>query len=251
LRDFIQATVHADIEDKTNDEVKQMRKMAEASYSRPINPETCPEESKERINQLARAVQYHKCTALTCLRKVRGRYRCKRGAPFLLALRAWVKENGEWGPKRLCEFLNSWNPVIMHCLRCNHDIKLLLNGIATHVLTFYITHYATKKQKQSSNVSALLAKTIAFHLEHLKDEADAQRLNKLLLQRCTNSLSRDREFSAPEIISYLMGWGDRFESHHYVTIYWEAAIKALLDVFPLLSTSNPYGPRVHTQVRRF
>lgn len=248
LRQFIQATIHADIEGKSSEEVKQMRKMPEVSYSRPIDPEIHPNEAKEQVNQLARAVQYHKCTALTCLRKVKGRYQCKCRAPFLLALRAWVKENGEWGPKRLCEFLNNWNPVILTCLRCNHDIKLLLNGSGTHALTFYITHYATKKQMQSSNVSALLAKTVAFHLEHEKQESDAGQLNKLLLQRCTNSLSRDREFSAPEIMSYLMGWGDRFESHHYVMIYWEAAVKMLLNAFPSLSSSESHGTQTNTQV---
>jgi len=245
----IQATIHADIENKTNEEIKSTPKTKEASYSRPINPKTHPDESKEQRNQLARTVQYHKCTTLTCLRKVRGRHLCKRGAPFLRALYAWVKENREWGPKRLCEYLNNWNPAILTCLRCNHDIKLLLNGSGTHALTFYITIYATKKQTQSSNVSALLAKTIAFHLEHGKQETDAQRLNKLLVQRCTNSLSRDCEFSAPEIISYLMGWGDRFESHYYVMIYCEAAVKVLSNTFPSLSTEDVYGPQVPTRVR--
>ncbi len=117
-----------------------------------------------------------------------------------------------------------------------------------HALTFYIMNYATKKQVQSSNVLALLAQTVAFHLEHGKQETDTQRLNKLLLQCCANSLTRDREFSAPEIISYLMRWGDRFESHYYVMIFWELAVKVLLNTFPSLSISDLYGPQVHTQV---
>ena len=189
VQQFIQATIHADIEGKSAEEVKYMRKVTEVSYSRPVKPDTHPNESKEQEGQIARAVQYHKCMALTCLRKVKDHYECKRSAPFQLAADAWVKEDGGWGPKRLCPFLNNWNPVILTCLRSNHDIKLLLNGSGTHALTFYITNYATKKQMQSSNMSALLAKTMAFHKDDTKHETDVQRLNKLLLQQCTNSLS--------------------------------------------------------------
>lgn len=45
-------------------------------------------------------------------------------------------------------------------------------------------------------------------------------MNKRLIQRCANALTWDQEFSGQEAINYLMGWGDRYESHHYVVIYW-------------------------------
>ena len=249
IRRYIRTTIHADIQGKDDEETKQLPKAPEVSYSRTINPITNPVESKDQGHQLARAVQYHKCSVLTCLRKIKDRYQCKRRAPFQCAIDAWVKDNGEWGPKRLCAYLNNWNPALLICLRSNHDIKIMLNGSGTHVLTFYITNYATKKQKESSNVSALLAKTLAFHKQQEKHETDIQRINKLLLQRCSNSLARDREFSAPEVMGYVMGWGDRFESHHFVTIYWDSATKALQDEFPFLSSNNQRGVEISTQVR--
>jgi len=41
-------------------------------------------------------------------------------------------------------------------------------------------------------------------------------------------------FSAPEVISYLMGWGDRFISHHFVTIYWSTILSLLKNKYPEL-----------------
>jgi len=120
----------------------------------------------------------------------------------------WVKESGDWGPKRFCAYLNSWNSTLMNSIRANHDLKLIMNGGETSVITWYITNYATEKQARSSNVSALLAKHLAFHKLEEAKRADLMELNKRLIQCCANALTRDREFSVLEIISYLMGWGD-------------------------------------------
>ncbi len=49
------------------------------------------------------------------------------------------------------------------CVRSNYDIKLITNAFGTNNITWYITTYATKKQSKSSNASAILTKTIAFH----------------------------------------------------------------------------------------
>jgi hypothetical protein len=54
------------------------------------------------------------------------------------------------------------------------------------------------------------------------------------LQRCANTLSREQEFSAPEVISYLMGWGDRFISHFFVTIYWASVCRLIKKTYPAM-----------------
>jgi hypothetical protein len=87
-------------------------------------------------------------------------------------------------------------------LRANHDTKLIMSGPETKTLTWYITNYAAKKQQRSSNVSALLAKHVAFHTAEEKSRNDLTDINKRLIQRCANTLTRDREFSSPEIMSY-------------------------------------------------
>ena len=131
-------------------------------------------------------------------------------------------------------FLNNWCPPLMQCIRANHDIKLITNGSETRDISFYITLYVAKRQARSSNTSALLAKKLAFHKLKERYNSDIPRLNKRLLQRCANTLTREQEFSAPEVISYLMGWGDRFISHHFVTIYWLAILLLLKNKYPEL-----------------
>jgi len=231
---YIKGSIRASIGDMSHTQVVAIPKTPGISYSRPLDPRTASSnESEENEVKLVRALQLHQCSLTTCLRVIKGRMVCKRRAPFKRALQDWVNENGEWGPKRLCGFLNNWNPTIMRTLRANHDTKLIIGGDSqTATLTYYITNYATKKQQRSSNASALLAKRLAFVRLEERTQTDLNKLNKKLIQSCANSLSREREFSAPEIISYIMGWADVYLSHHYVTIFWDAAVNALKRTFP-------------------
>ena len=108
----------------------------------------------------------------------------------------------------------------MNVLRSNHDIKVMTHRSETKAVSFYITHYATKKQQASFNSSALLAKRYAYHHRAERSNYDIQGANKRLLQRCCNALTSQQEFSTQEVISYIMGWGDRYESHFFTKIYW-------------------------------
>ena len=184
--------------------------------------------------KLVRAVQVHQCSMAACLVMKKNRLQCKRRAPFELSPRDWIDEDGSWGPKRTYAYINNWNPAILHCVRSNHDVKLISNGTETKDLAFYITNYVAKKQRESSNVSALFAKRIAFHKKQEKYTVDVTALNKRLLQRCANTLSREQEFSAPEVSSYLRGHGDRYLSDFPVTIYLDSVRAALKHTYPNL-----------------
>ncbi|KAF8816193.1 hypothetical protein BYT27DRAFT_7248501 [Phlegmacium glaucopus] len=234
IKRFVGKTIRADIDGKSSAEVVGMKKVDSVSYSRPLDPrKTADMKSMTGTEfQLARMTQLHQCSIMNCLKVVKGRMMCKRRAPFPLAGDDWVDSSGGWGPKRLCGFLNNWNPPLLMSIRANHDVKLFMNGRDTNVLTWYITNYASKKQQRSSNVSALLAKRIAFHKVEEKGRVDVVNVSKRLIQRCVNTLTREREFSGPEVISYLMGWGDRFESHHHVSIYTDALISAVKRKYP-------------------
>ncbi len=94
--------------------------------------------------------------------------------------------------------------------------------------------YAMKKQTKSLNASALLTKTVAFHKRSVKGIDDFRLVNKHLLQCCSNTLGPLQEFSAQEVVSYIMGWGDRYLSHHYILIYMKGIQATLLSVFPCL-----------------
>ncbi|EAU82018.2 ATP-dependent DNA helicase PIF1 [Coprinopsis cinerea okayama7 len=243
VRDYVDACINADISGKTSAEVDAMPVDRELSYSRPVDTnlphDEWAETRQEKVSQLARALQFHKCGPTRCLKKIRGVFQCKRRAPWVRSEETWVSTTGEYGPKRIAGFLNSWNDTLMDTLRCNHDLKLLLAIAAIAKIVWYITNYATKKQQRSTNMMAVLADRLAFHNEQEKHRLDAANRNKRLLERCSNALTRDREFSAPEVVSYIMGWGDRYESHTYVPIFWEPAERLLKAAFA--SAANPTG----------
>jgi hypothetical protein len=237
VRNYIKMVVRADVKELSYERVlEEIPRVPAISYSRPMDPKLVDaKEITKQEHKLARTVQLHKCSLSSCLKMIGGRLRCKRRAPFKTAPDDWVEASGEWGPKRFCAYFNSWNPTLLRAVRANHDIKLILNGGMTKSVTWYITNYATKKQQRSTNITAVIAKKYAFHKKAEKRNQDIKKVNKLLIQRCANALSSCHEFSAPEIASYVMKWGDLYESHTFAPIYWDSAMIALKQVFPELA----------------
>ncbi|KAG1858507.1 hypothetical protein F4604DRAFT_1589445, partial [Suillus subluteus] len=179
--------------------------------------------------------QVYTCELHRCLVPDKnGHYRCKHRAPFKISSEDSVDEDGHWELKHLYGFLNGWVPGITINACCNNDGKLLMNGGDTKNITFYVSVYQMKKQGKHYNMSAILAKGYAYHSKrttYLDSLRDSQRL---LLFRLVHAINREQELAAPMVISYLMGWGDTYSSHHYSPIYWSSFVSALLKAFPML-----------------
>lgn len=239
VKRFIHTNIKADIPGYVGSQVLNVAKEKNVAFSRPIDPRTDGYEHNSRTREkiMARTVQVHQCGA-ACMKVTKTRLVCKCQAPFVLSDSDWVNEDGECGLKRTYGYLNNWCPPILQCIRSNHDIKLISNGTETKDIAWYISVYVGKKRKRSSNTSALLANTMAFHQRSECGNGDLKLLNKKLIQRCANTLSRQQELSAPEVISYLMGWGDRYESHHFVTIHWYSVCALLKRAYPELKVQR-------------
>lgn len=235
---FIATNIHAHVPDPGGCSLLLSSKYNAASFSHPVDPH------QTAYNKLASAVEFctvcaiqmHECTC-ACLRLSKGHWVCKCCAPFPLADDNLVNEHGDWGPKCQYGFLNNFCPSLVQTLHSNHNIKLIMNGISTKNLVWYISKYAMKLQELSMNMSALLAKMYAFKPDQKACLADLSWLNKNLLQRCANTLSHKQELSAPQVVSYLMGWGDCFISHHFETIHWYAVVSLLKRCYPILTES--------------
>lgn len=236
VTDFIKANIKADVDDTNTRQLISAKRENAVSYSRPVDPRSTNylHNKRDAERRLVRAVQVHKCSKEACLILRNNRIQCKRRAPFDLSPRDWIDEDGSWGPRRTDGYINNWNPAILHTVRANHDCKLISNGVETKDLTFYITNYVAKKQRESSNISALFAKRLAFHNKQERYTVDATALNKKLMARCANTLSRDQVFSAPEVANYLCRVGDRYISDFYAIIYMDPVRTALKHCFPNL-----------------
>jgi len=127
--------------------------------------------------------------------------------------------------------MNNYNPVVSLMLKCNNNIKLLTNGRDTKDVVWYVTGYQTKAQKNSYNLSALLADGLMYHSKHSDHIQNVREKNRLLLFRCFQAVNREMEICAPLIMLYLMGLGDTITAHAYVPLHWQALAVELRKLF--------------------
>ena len=243
LHDFIRQNIRAHLDGLDEETIRKMPKESELAYAQCLNPDspTWAKEMHDREHRVVRSSQIHTCTRATCLQFNRyGNLVCKRRAPWRLSAKEYVDEHGDWNPKRTFGFVNNYCPAISTTICCNNDIKLLTNGKDTKDVTWYTIDYATKKQSKNNNVSALMAKALLYHQDHCDHIDSLVEANRMLLFRCQQAINHEMELSGPQVISYLMGWGDNVHSHHYVPLYWSSVRRALLSTFPQLNPGQQH-----------
>jgi hypothetical protein len=233
------ASAFSDVRGTSSEEFDIPSCNSELPSSRPYDPSSNNyDNSVSKIEfLLAKNLQKHKC-GLGCIKVMKGQVICKRCVAFPISKLSWIDAEGKWRPQWFHPWLNNWNPTTLLCTRSNIDVKLITNGGETKEYSWYITSYMAKKQHNTSNASTLLAKAVAFHWRHEWYTSDIDLLNKCLIQCCANTLSREQEFSTPEVISYLMGWGDRYVSHQTETIYFSSIVSLLKCQYPALKNQK-------------
>lgn len=167
VKDYIATNIKANLDGENAAVVNNMTRVENVSYSRPYNPQNPKHVQDTNFVelQLTRAVQHHKCSKDACLIVKNNQLQCTHRAPFEISTRDFIDTDGYWGPKHTYGFVNNWCPTLMHCIHANHDIKLITNGLETRDISFYISLYVAKRQANTSNFAALLAKKLAFHKE--------------------------------------------------------------------------------------
>ncbi|KAF4612702.1 hypothetical protein D9613_011752 [Agrocybe pediades] len=239
---YIKSCIHAHIPGiVTREDLQQIPNEVDIAYSRPPDPSSPDFFHLLSImeSRIARAKQVHTCHPRRCLVPDKhGMVKCKRRAPWDCSDDVRVESNGKWWPERHFPYFNSWNPFITCALRCNNDLKLLTNGQETQNCYYYSSMYTFKKQGQSFQMSAIMAKEYAYHQEHSEYLDNERERNRLLLFRLVNKVNSQQELGAPMVMSYLMGWGDAYASHHYTTVYWSSFVAYLLKTFPTLKRAS-------------
>jgi hypothetical protein len=223
-------------------DLKALEPDAEVAYSRFPDPNRAPKEFALSLGTLetniVRTKQVHTCSYGRCLRLNKyGQMVCKRRAPFELSPTDIVNDDGTYSIRRTLGYLNNYCPAITLTAKCNNDIKMLLHGVGTSNITFYVTGYIAKKQGKGHNTSSLLAQNLVQHFESNDYVDNLRERQRLLLFRAVNVLNREQEVPAPLAVSHLMGWGDVYRSHHYSPIYWGSFVGAILKTYPDLKSA--------------
>ncbi|KAG9310723.1 hypothetical protein JVU11DRAFT_9324 [Chiua virens] len=234
IQRFIRENIRAHIDSLDEDTIRSTPHDTQIGYSRVPDPDGFNWESEmcDLEKRVVRASQIHSCSISSSLRyDNHGRLSCKRRAPWPTSVEDVVDDAGNWSPKRTYGFMNNFCPAISTSLFCNNDIKLLTNGRDTKDVMWYTTLYATKKQSKNNNISALMAKALMYHESHSAHLSDALERNRLLLFRCQQPINREMVLSGPQVVAYILSYGDSFHSHHYVPLYWSVVQRHLEAAF--------------------
>ena len=241
IKEYIQNTIRTHLDGFNEQYVQSHPRETGVTYSRPPNT-SAPDWDDKTITmerKLARAYQVHVCKQSTCLRtNNKGETICKRGAPWPLHDETVVHPNGAVDLKRSYEYLNGYSPGALVNDRCNNDLKVITNGEETRGAGWYLTKYQLKGPNKTYNVSGMLASALLYHQQHFPMANSLREQNRLLIYRCFNVLNRQTELSGPQVISHLMGWGDSFQSHHYVPVYWSQLATAIKRRYPYLTINS-------------
>lgn len=243
VKTYMSAVIKADLDgfdDRTYQSWKEARvpSAPNPSFNRPPDPSDSAFDAKfaKHLRDVVANSQYHTCTRVACQKVDRyGRTYCKRRAPWELSTTDVVRSDGSYAPKRTIANLNNFNETISAYVMCNNDVKLITSGSATNDLAWYLLGYMSKDPLTSYNMSALLANGRLFDeagARWVEGASDIPKAARALIVRCFNTLTREQEVPAPMVVSYIMGWGDTFKSHSYVSVSWGQLTGAILEADP-------------------
>ncbi|KZV59138.1 hypothetical protein PENSPDRAFT_595961, partial [Peniophora sp. CONT] len=133
------------------------------------------------------------------------------------------EETGSILLRRLHPWINNFNDVVLFLLQSNMDIKYIGSGPAAKALVYYITDYITKGTLPMhvglSAVIAAIRKTEGLYATG-EDPAEAVARRKSFLIKCVNAMIGRLELSHQQVMSYIVGGGDHYCSHQFVSLYW-------------------------------
>lgn len=118
--------------------------------------------------------------------------------------------------------VNNFCVTILRAIRSNMDIKFIGSGASAKAILFYITDYITKSQLKA-HVAYQILQAAVKKLENYNQSDDELTVKaKRMLVRCANALISQQELSAPQVVSYLMGYGDHYTSHRFRNLFWKS-----------------------------
>ena len=217
LEDVIKQGFLSDV--GVNDDVN----VPEVSCKGPVNPAADDFHTKlaEDVNKLVKMANTHRHT-FTCY-KYKNVDQCRFGFPRELYPDTFIKED-EIFLKRTSPVINNYNPILVTCVRSNHDIKFIPSSKDGKSCAFCMTDYATKSSLSSHQMAPLIAASMK-KIESSNSKLDDVVLrSKSLITKCLNRITTETEMSGSHICHFLMGHSDKKASHSFVCLNLHTAL---------------------------
>ncbi|OJT07430.1 ATP-dependent DNA helicase PIF1 [Trametes pubescens] len=133
-------------------------------------------------------------------------------------------ETGALLLRRLHPRIASYNDLVIFLIKANMDIKFIGSGEAAKALLYYITDYITKPSLAMHDGLGALSYAIQRtndKFPHMIDEPTLGNSRGALTIAVNRMLSR-QEISHQQVMSYLVGGGDVYNSHTFRVLHWGA-----------------------------
>ena len=210
------------------DSIEEDVDVSEISCKYPVNPldNDFKQKFDEDVNKLVKVANTHGCRD-TCY-KYRIKKICRFGFPRELFAYSMIDDEYIITLKRTSETINNFNPLIMTCVRSNHDIKFIPSGKDGKNIAFYVTDYATKSQLSTHQMVPLIAaskKQVDASTAH--DNMTAR--SKALITKCLNRITTETEISGSHVSHFLLGHLDKKTSHSFTRLNLYCAFGWLAD----------------------
>lgn len=123
--------------------------------------------------------------------------------------------------RRLHPRINNYNETLIFLLQCNMDIKYISSGPAAKALVFYITDYITKSSLSVHTGLDAIKYALNCTAQCNSDLVSDGSSEKSLFVKSVNALMARQEMSHQQVMSYLVGGGDHYKSHAFVSVSWD------------------------------
>ncbi|CAF0979608.1 unnamed protein product [Brachionus calyciflorus] len=180
----------------------------------------------EEIFILANETNIHHCTQ-SCLKNKKCRY------GFGVKGKQLNKETKFDSSKNLIlkrdhGFLNNYNPYLLYCLRCNHDIQWIEKSKKDSLASiYYITNYVTKNGISIHNFLSFVS--VYFERYHDKNFFDDHlQKAKRILQNIFTICTSQTEYSAAQIAHMIFEYnndGTYYSSDETILLYYPKYLK--------------------------
>ena len=136
--------------------------------------------------------------------------------------------------------INNFNPIVMTCVRSNHDVKFIPSGKDGKNIAFYVTNYATKDQMSTHNMVPLIAAS-KKRLDEDPSFVSADKISKAkgMITKCLNRITTEHEISAPHAAYFVHGNKDCKTSHKFTTLSLHSAWAWLINAIKEFENDDP------------
>lgn len=152
------------------------------------------------------------------------------------------RDSGAMRFRKNSQWLNTFNYILTHLLRCNTDVTSLLSGTQIRAVVAYVTDYVTKGKLTTETFFDIIRAVLDKNADSLLD-AGVQRTEvaRSLIVKVVNAFAASTEIGGPAVGAYLLGNPDHYTDQVFKPFYWYPFVQAAQAPFIEIPSADQRG----------